>query len=230
MMPTRYLYLTAVLFVTLEAFLIGFVDRPLSEYLRTVDQNHHALIDFFRSYTDLAKSKVYLLVSSIGILLCALALRIKSVTTTCVRVKDAGEKFFFFFACIAVSGLATDIIKMLIGRARPVELQSLGLYGIHPLSLAASWHSFPSGHATTAFALATSLAILFPRARYGFIICAIALAASRVMVNAHFLSDILAGAVVGVLTTLALKKLFNLNGIIHLVGCIFPIDKHADKI
>ena len=65
-----YVAIGAALFVVLEIALIMFVDEPLSRYLRTVDIEHHQLIDFFRSWTDLGKSFWYLWPSGIGVLVC----------------------------------------------------------------------------------------------------------------------------------------------------------------
>jgi membrane-associated phospholipid phosphatase len=57
--------------------------------------------------------------------------------------------------------------------------------------------SFPSGHATLAFATAAALAIFLPRWRAGFYIVAAMVAAERVLENAHYVSDVVAGALVG---------------------------------
>ena len=76
---TRLIAISALLIFLLEAALIAYVDRPLSEYLRTVDTQHPALINVFRAYTDLGKSKWYLWPSGIGIILCATLIRIRTL-------------------------------------------------------------------------------------------------------------------------------------------------------
>jgi len=57
--------------------------------------------------------------------------------------------------------------------------------------------SFPSGHTITAFAVAVSLAGFYPELSPGLFFCAISIAASRVVLGMHFLSDVLAGAALG---------------------------------
>ena len=57
--------------------------------------------------------------------------------------------------------------------------------------------SFPSGHTITAFAVAVSLAGFYPELFPGLLFCAISIAASRVLLGMHFLSDVLAGAALG---------------------------------
>jgi membrane-associated phospholipid phosphatase len=58
--------------------------------------------------------------------------------------------------------------------------------------------SFPSGHAALAFATATALAALFPRWRWAFYAMATACAAERVLENAHWVSDALGAAALGI--------------------------------
>ena len=57
--------------------------------------------------------------------------------------------------------------------------------------------SFPSGHTITAFAVAVSLSRFYPELASGLIFCAISVAASRILLGMHFLSDVLAGAAIG---------------------------------
>ena len=67
--------------------------------------------------------------------------------------------------------------------------------------------SFPSGHATTIWACGVALAILFPRWRLLWYALAILVSMSRVIIGAHYLSDVLAGAYVAVMTVLVLARL-----------------------
>jgi undecaprenyl-diphosphatase len=59
--------------------------------------------------------------------------------------------------------------------------------------------SFPSGHAVTGFALAYVLSRAYPKASPLFYLLAIMIALSRVYLATHFLSDVVAGAAVGLL-------------------------------
>ncbi|MCW5897888.1 MAG: phosphatase PAP2 family protein [Flavobacteriales bacterium] len=59
--------------------------------------------------------------------------------------------------------------------------------------------SFPSGHATAAFAMCLALAVIVARPRWGVVLAAVAsvLAFSRVYISQHFTEDVLAGAALG---------------------------------
>jgi undecaprenyl-diphosphatase len=57
--------------------------------------------------------------------------------------------------------------------------------------------SFPSGHTITAFAVAVALGGFYPEMRPGLFFCAASIAASRVILGMHFLSDVLAGGALG---------------------------------
>jgi undecaprenyl-diphosphatase len=57
--------------------------------------------------------------------------------------------------------------------------------------------SFPSGHTITAFAVTVSLSAFYPDLRIGLLFCAFSVALSRIVLGMHFLSDVLAGALIG---------------------------------
>ena len=69
--------------------------------------------------------------------------------------------------------------------------------------------SFPSGHTITAFAVALSLSWFYPDLTVGLLFCAISVAASRILLGMHFLSDVLAGALIGALLSCGAVSLVN---------------------
>jgi lipid A 4'-phosphatase len=110
----------------------------------------------------------------------------------------------FIFAAVGCSGLVVDLLKIAIGRTRPKLLFADGIYDFTWFGLRADHWSFPSGHAATAAALMTALWCLWPRPLWLYVAGAALVAAGRVITGQHFLSDVIAGAAIGVLTTRAL--------------------------
>jgi len=101
-------------------------------------------------------------------------------------------------ATVAGAGLIEILLKNLACRARPNAAGAGEFFSRFPcLPAEYAVASFPSGHATTAFALATLLSLWYPRWAPAFVALAGLVALSRVALGAHFPSDVLAGAVLG---------------------------------
>jgi membrane-associated phospholipid phosphatase len=107
----------------------------------------------------------------------------------------------FLFAAVTVSGIAADILKIIVGRARPKLLFADGTYGFTWFGWRADHWSFPSGHAATAAAVVTVLWCLWPRPIWAYVVAAALVGIARVVTGQHYLSDVIVGAVIGVLAT-----------------------------
>ena len=98
----------------------------------------------------------------------------------------------------AGTGIALFLrIKKATGRRRPCAIEPHAWATLLP----PDQFSFPSGHTITAFSIAVSLALFYPTLGIGLVFCAASVAASRILLGLHFLSDVVAGAAIG--TTLA---------------------------
>lgn len=108
-------------------------------------------------------------------------------------------------AAAVAAGLANIlqvVVKRRFRRTRPCDSHRVGrsAYGVKPLGLFPSdCHSFPSGHALNAFAIGSVVALSFPPFAAPVLLAAAAVAASRVVLGLHFLSDVLAGCILGAL-------------------------------
>lgn len=98
---------------------------------------------------------------------------------------------------ILLSVLLTHSLKFVVGRARP-HMDQAPMATV-PLNTSAKHQSFPSGHTSAAVANAVLLGLYFRRGRVAFWILALAMGVERMRVEAHFLSDVVAGAGIGVL-------------------------------
>ena len=104
------------------------------------------------------------------------------------------------FAAVGAAALAAAIgivlfrrLKKATGRRRPCAIEPHCWATLLP----PDQFSFPSGHTITAFAVSVALSRFYPDLATGLLFCALSIAASRILLGMHFLSDVLAGAAVG---------------------------------
>ena len=112
------------------------------------------------------------------------------------------------FLAVAAPGLTVSIVKRVIGRLRPWAFDSQGHLAFNPAAWTPDAASFPSGHATTAFAAAVVFAALWPRARIPFLVLAALAALARIVLDAHYTSDAIGGAIVGTLGAVLVVRAF----------------------
>jgi membrane-associated phospholipid phosphatase len=163
---------------------------PKSEIHLWLNQHHTPFFDgFFRVITWLGNG-TFLIIP--GILLLFYSLR----------------STLYLAMSYLSTGLAAQILKRYVFEdcVRPVKyfhnLNTLHLVEGVPLL---SGHSFPSGHATSAFAMFLCLAVI-GRNRYIQVLCfisACAVSFSRVYLSQHFLGDVFAGSLIGTIGALA---------------------------
>jgi undecaprenyl-diphosphatase len=99
-----------------------------------------------------------------------------------------------------VANIVLVLVKGRVRRPRPCDLARSRPSEVKPLLYFASdCYSFPSGHSLNAFAICSVLALSFPLLAAPLLVVASSVAASRVMLGLHFLSDVLVGSALGAL-------------------------------
>ena len=126
----------------------------------------------------------------------------------------------FLASAIALPGLLTAILKPLIGRARPYLTGQPDAFLYEPFAYFRevlhgtipypeyAFGSMPSGHATTAVAIAVAFSALWPRLWPLFWSFAIVICATRLTIAVHHPTDVLVGALIGGLVALAIRNYF----------------------
>jgi membrane-associated phospholipid phosphatase len=113
--------------------------------------------------------------------------------------------FLAMLVAMAIAGLAGTMIKRTIPRARPSVKSELRWGGPH---FSSKYHAFPSGHvaASTAF----FGVLIFARRRIGLALLPIPILIgfSRMYIGAHYLSDVVCAAVLGILCALPVTHFF----------------------
>jgi membrane-associated phospholipid phosphatase len=101
-----------------------------------------------------------------------------------------------------LAGIAAELLKLLLRRERPVAHE--GEYFFRAFSertFSTGGLALPSSHTMVAFGGAAMLAHMYPRTRWVWWSLAAGCALSRVLARAHFLSDVVVGAVAALATT-----------------------------
>jgi Membrane-associated phospholipid phosphatase len=119
-----------------------------------------------------------------------------------------------------LSGIAVQFSKQLFGRERPSNATQKGGKFHGPFSFfsnksndIASYDSFPSGHTTTAFSWASTLAEMYPDGAVPYISYSLAslIALSRITERTHWASDCFVGAIMGIVSTKLVIYLNKIN-------------------
>ena len=170
------------------------------------------LVEALNRFTDLGKGGFFLW--PLALVMIGLALLDTSRLPRLPRLVLAAwtVRLGFVFTAIALPGLFSAIVKRLIGRARP-RIAGNDAYAYLPFGWKVDYASLPSGHATTAFAALVAIGAIFPQARALLWIYAVLIALSRVVLTAHYPSDVVAGAVVGAAGAWLVQQWFAARGL-----------------
>lgn len=196
-----HIYIPTITSVILIILCFWYVDIPVLHYFKANQQlNSPAeFISLIGTYYDIV----------IGLILAG--------WVWCHRHTAAKKKQALFFAiCWAVSNGAGTVLKFIFGRYRPKMLLSKNLYGFHGFSGSHGLDSFPSGHTLDAVAIAAALWVLWPRSRPYFVFWVIAMGLSRIIVRAHYVSDVLAAVLLGIVCVYFIKKWIDPNAAVDI--------------
>ena len=119
-----------------------------------------------------------------------------------------GVRLQFLFFAVLVPVLSGEVIKWIVGRGRPFVGGKANAFNFVHFAGTEAYASFPSAHAITAFALAFAVGAVWPRARVPMIIYAVLIAGSRLVLLAHHPSDVVAGALIGVVGAMGVQYWF----------------------
>jgi membrane-associated phospholipid phosphatase len=163
------------------------------------------VVQVFERITDFGKSGWFLWPAAILVIAAAVLARPPLGRLANLVVLSIVVRVEFVFFAIGIPALTVSIVKRLIGRARPSDW---GPFHYVPFSWRPDYASLPSGHGTAAFAAAFAIGAVWPRARLPMWIYAGVIAVSRVVVHAHFPSDVIAGAFVGIFGAILVRNWF----------------------
>ena len=180
---------------------------------------------WMRILTDFGKDEYVL--SALGVLLVAVAIiapAFRGIQRSLLL--GLGTRLQFLFFAVLASALISEVIKWCVGRGRPFVGGEGNVFHFSHFAGTPQFSSFPSGHATCAFALAFAVSALWPRARVAMLVYALVICATRLVLLAHHPSDVVAGALVGIIGAMFVRYWFaarRLGFAIHRDGTIVPL-------
>lgn len=191
---------TAVLVVALVPF-----DPLLSERARGLPG---AVVAFNERITDFGTFRWMIYGSGFLVILAYVVSRASADESTAGRARTGGRLSLYFFLTIGATSALVHLVKLIVGRARPELFAEHGAYSLTPFAYDDLYSSFPSGHSAAVGAFFGAFSMLVPRLRPLFLLGALAIGVSRVIVGAHYPSDVAAGLLLGLWTAIATAYVF----------------------
>jgi membrane-associated phospholipid phosphatase len=145
------------------------------------------------------------------------------------RWLSLGTQFEYLFLAVLIPVLVGEVIKWAVGRGRPFVGGKANAFNFIPFNGTEAHFSLPSAHSITAFALAFAVAAVWPRTRFVMVVYAIVILLTRLVLLAHHPSDVVAGAVIGLIGAMAVRYWFAVRGLAFAVGGdgkIVPLSRH----
>ena len=200
---TSSLWILAVTAV-LVAALIPF-DPMLSERAQGLPG---AIVAFNERITDFGTFSWMIYGSGFVVILAYILRRVSGSDTLGGKARTGGRLSLYFFLTIGATSALVHLFKLIVGRARPELFTEYGAYSLTPFAYDDLYSSFPSGHSAAVGAFFGAFSMLAPRLRPLFLLGALTIGVSRVIVGAHYPSDVAAGLLLGLWTAVATAYVF----------------------
>ncbi len=169
-------------------------DNPMYNFLHRFDWG------VWNVFGALFGAKVWLVVSFLVVVVFYLRKAIK--TKSHIRLANLYKMIrtsyaFWIFCSVFLASVVGGILKIVIGRMRPIFYDALNMTGFFPFTNDWAFHSMPSGHTMASFAALVTIGLLAPRAKWFTWTLAIIIGMSRVCAGMHWPSDVIFGAFIG---------------------------------
>tara|TARA_Y100001970_G_scaffold16576_1_gene18662 strand:+ start:39260 stop:40588 length:1329 start_codon:yes stop_codon:yes gene_type:complete len=197
--------------ITINIFVSYKFDNNINDLFHSLysDYNKDYIIEFFVKITELGDSLWFF---SIFFALLFFSLFFKKTNLLNNSLFQYIKNFSLSgIVYLAATGIVIQLIKHLVGRPRPNHTNSFEVLEFNFFTLNSDFHSFPSGHASTIFIVCLLCGALLPRLKYFFYSFGILVAISRVVVGAHFVTDIVGGILVSIIVYKTLNFFFQKN-------------------
>ncbi|HYM18956.1 MAG TPA: phosphatase PAP2 family protein [Micropepsaceae bacterium] len=172
------------------------IDRGAAQYFRQHIET--PLFKFAYHVTDFAKGGPWIALAALAYVGTQVWIMTASSSPVIAAISDYA---LALLASFVAGSVVLHVLKIFLGRRRPRDDVEHGLYGFRYFTWQLQYDSFPSGHAMTIFSVAVLASIIVPKLAPLWFGIALSLSVTRAMLIAHFLSDVLIGAALGILAT-----------------------------
>lgn len=184
---------------------IAWFDKPLYLFMRNFD------CGLWRIFDVLFDAKIWIIVSVVVLMV----FYVKKIINSKPIYKNEKHQFsliaffrdfvskthnsyaFFVLSSVLAASVVGKILKIIIGRMRPIFFEALDKTGFVPFSTDWAFNSMPSGHSFASFAGLVMLGLLAPKIKWFTWTLAILIGVSRICIGAHWPSDVIFGAFIG---------------------------------
>ncbi len=170
------------------------IDRALAHFI--YDHVNARVHKFLDGITHYAKAGHWLAAAIVALAGAAIA---RHFGMTGLGISQMINYSLAFIAMLTLGSAVLHAIKLVLGRRRPRDDMEMGLYGFVPFAFNLEYNSFPSGHSLTIVCVAVIFTCVWPMWWVLWFAIAAALSVTRALLTAHFLSDVLIGAGIGLL-------------------------------
>lgn len=209
----HWLVLTAVFAVVITALMFTFDARAIL----AMPPRGTASLWPLRILTEFGKAS-YILWVLFGLMIAALLAAPMLRSKAAAMAIGLGTRIQFLFLSVLTPMLAGEVIKGVVGRARPFVGGHADPFNYSHFAWTEAYASFPSGHATAAFALAFAVSAVWPRLRAVMWAYAVVIALTRIALLAHHPSDVVGGALVGITGAMAVRYWFAAHRVLFTIG------------
>ncbi|WP_076541265.1 phosphatase PAP2 family protein [Shewanella sp. UCD-KL21] len=188
--PVGFIYLVAVIAILVS---VSYLDRPLASFLHDSKPSDFGLTPVFKLLAN-----------------TPLALEVLAGVVVLIGLLTGNNGYRYLVKPIVLVAISATMVrvgaKIICGRTWPETWINNnpswiehGVEMFAPFSLSQSYHSFPSGHALFTFAFASLFWQYSPKLYWLWLTAMVSVFIGQLGQNYHYLGDLLAGAVLGVL-------------------------------
>jgi len=167
--------------------------RLLGNYIRLGDRKLFYIIN--KSISCSFLNRIMPFITELGGALFSSALPIILIIINIGKSRVLGIELL---ASLSVSQIFVHTLKKLLSRERPYNI----LKNINTFGIKLKDYSFPSGHTTASFSMATVLSYYMPQLMIAFVFVALIVGISRIYLAVHYPSDVLVGIVLGTVSSI----------------------------